>query len=369
MERGGGETFDLEIARSLQELGCEITFLTGIPLFSDARIKNPYSTFRLPPSAFRIRSPYMGWLPWDVVRGGWRLRAADYWMFERAAARWAAGRAGDFDAIQVCELPTFVHAWKRREGLPPVVMRLTAPNYLDPGNAIGKADGIIASGMTIERLHGGERTDAVDVANSVDTERFRPHASSFREKNDLSSDTFVALYVARFQAFKQHTVLVRAFASFLERLSDSRLVLVGSGPLRERTENLCRELGVRDHVLFLGEVPFEDIPDVYAGVDLKVVTSDFESFCFAAIEAMATELAIVTTDCGWVPRLIQENKGGMVVPVNDPDAFAAAMLELAREPERRREMGHFNREVVLEKYRWEQNAQKLLNLYKHLLSK
>ena len=74
MERGGGETFDLEIARHLQSQGCTISFLTGIPLFGGLRRKDLFSGFRSPVSSFHVRSPYFGWFPWDKVRGGWRLR-------------------------------------------------------------------------------------------------------------------------------------------------------------------------------------------------------------------------------------------------------------------------------------------------------
>ena len=88
MVRGGGETFDLEISRHLDRLGCATSLLAGLPL-----IGGPAA----PPERERvryIRTPYTGWFPWDRVRGGWRLRMADFRWFERRAAAWAARRAG-----------------------------------------------------------------------------------------------------------------------------------------------------------------------------------------------------------------------------------------------------------------------------------
>lgn len=72
MVRGGGETFDLEVASHLKRLGVETGFLSGRPLLGAARIqiKRPRSR--------TIRSPYLGWLPWDRLRGGWRLRALNF---------------------------------------------------------------------------------------------------------------------------------------------------------------------------------------------------------------------------------------------------------------------------------------------------
>ena len=65
--------------------------------------------------------------------------------------------------------------------------------------------------------------------------------------------------------------------------------------------------------------------------DLKVISSFHESFSFAALEAMATGLPLVVTRTEWIPRLIGEDQGGMVVPNDDAAAFAQAMLEIYRD--------------------------------------
>jgi glycosyltransferase involved in cell wall biosynthesis len=375
MERGGGETFDLEIAKHLQQLGCEISFLSGIPIFSGSRIANPFSGFRSPASSFTLRSPYFGWFPWDRVKGGWRLRVADFWMFERRAMRWALRRQDQFDVIQVCELPTFVAEWKRRCRVP-VVMRLTAPNYMDRAGAIRRADAVIASGETVTRVRAGDRPDCVDVPNAVDAERFKPQVSDFRRGAGIAADEFVVLYVARFQDFKNHRLLVDAFFKVAAQVPRSRLVLAGSGPLRRRIEQQVLELGLAGRVIFLGEVPFAQLPDIYAAADVKAISSDFESFCFAALEAMAAGLPLVTTDCGWVPALIGRTgsvtgrvPGGIVVPLRDAGALSEALAALARDPALRAEMGVWNRQRAMEQYGWDASAHKLMDIYKNVLAK
>lgn len=362
LERGGGETFDLEISRHLGPLGCEVSHLSGIPVFGEAR---------LPPAGPRwhtIRSPYLGWLPWDRMKGGWRLRVTDFKLFEGAAAKWAAAHADAFDLIQVCELPWFVSAWKAAGRRAPVVIRLTAPNFYDPSGGVGKADARIASGTSLARMREQGMTNVEDIPNCVDTDAFRPHASTFRLRHGIADDEFVAIYVARFQAFKNHEMLIRAFARFAAAFPRSRLLLAGSGPLQPLIRARCRELGVAPRVRFLGEVGFGDLPGVYAASDLFVISSDYESFCFAALEAMATGLPVVTTDGGWVQNLVQHGRGGVVVPVGDDAAFAAAMTELARDPARRAEMGRVNRGYVLANHRWEASAAKLLAIYRRLLA-
>ncbi len=368
LERGGGETFDLEIAKHLQGLGCEISFLTGLPLFRGPRIPSPYSGFRSPVSSFHIRSPYFGWFPWDKVKGGWRLRVADFWMFERRAVSWIARHASAMDIIQACELPTLVAGVKRLGLKVPVVMRITAPNVFDPAGGVVKADAVIASGTSVEKVRADARPDCLDIPNAVDTDLFRPHASGFRKQHGIPDDDLVLLYVARFQDFKNHEMLVRAFHAFQRDWTQARLLLVGSGPLERSVRQQVRQLGLGARVQFLGEVPYDRMPDLYAAADIKVISSWYESFCFAALEAMATGLPIVTTDCGWVPKLIGNGAGGRVVPLNNAASFAAAMLELARDPGLRRTLGRANRETVVRDYRWETSAAKLLDLYRRLMA-
>ncbi|HPT17600.1 MAG TPA: glycosyltransferase family 4 protein, partial [Kiritimatiellia bacterium] len=343
LERGGGETFDLEISRHLAQAGAQVTFLCGAPLLRPAPMPVP--------GARALRTPWLRRFPWDKVRGGWRVRQLEFEIFEWRAARWIAQRADEFDVIQVCELPNLVHWLKRRGVKTPVVMRLTAPNYYDPRGGVAQADALIASGASIERLRERGQARVVDVPNAVDAERFRPQPSDFRKRRGIGRDEFVALYVARFQAFKNHALLIDAFARFVADHPAARLLLAGSGPLRERTEQQAAERGLADKVLFLGEVPYAELPAVYAAADAMAISSDYESFCFAAIEAMAMGLPVLTTDCAWVPRLVADG-AGLVVPVGDPAAFAAGLKKLADNPALRQRLGAAGRQHVLERHTW-----------------
>jgi glycosyltransferase involved in cell wall biosynthesis len=357
LERGGGETFDLEISRHVAKLGATVTFLSGAPLFGPPPM--PLEGAQV------LHTPWLRRFPWDKVKGGWRIRHAEFDWFEWRAARWVARHADEFDVVQVCELPNLVYWAKKRGVKTPIVMRLTAPNYYDQRGGVPLANALIASGTSIQKLRERGHAEVVDIPNAVDADLFRPQASDFRKKHGIGSDEFVALYVARFQAFKNHQMLLDAFARFATGRPISRLVLAGSGPLRERTEQQAAELGIADRVLFLGEVPYGDLPGVYAAADVKVIASDYESFCFAAIEAMSMALPVLTTDCAWVPRLVEDG-AGVVVPVKDAEAFAAALKRLADNPALRQRMGATGRQHVLERHTWPASAGKLLQLYRQL---
>lgn len=358
LERGGGETFDLEISRCLATMGVQITYLSGAPLFSAPPLPLPGATC--------LHTPWLRRFPWDKVRGGWRVRQAEFDWFQRRAARWIARRPGRWDVIQICELPELVCHLKRAAYPTPLVMRLTAPNYYDPHGGVEKADALIASGTSIQKMRANGLTRVHDIPNAVDPGLFKPQPSAFRADRAIPPTDTVAVYAARFQAFKNHDMLLRAFALHLRDCPASRLVLAGDGPLRPRCEALAAELGIAPRVHFLGAVPYPDLPAILAAADLAVVSSDYESFCFFAIEAMSTALPVLTTDCGWVPRLVADG-AGLVTPVSDPAPFAAAWTRLATDAPLRHRLGATARSLVLERHTWTSSAQKLLALYQSLL--
>ena len=360
MVRGGGETFDLEMARHLDSMGCKTSFLCGIPVFGRA-LNAPNH-----PHMHLIRSPYSGHLPWDRIPGGWRLRMADFHIFEQRAVRWAKQHQGEFDVIQVCELPTFVHSWKKSGGSLPVVMRLTAPDFYDPHQAVQRADRVIASGTTIAKVREALRPDCVNISNGVDTELFKPGSKTWRREEALEEDDFVILFVARFQSVKNHRMLFQAVRNLLDAGVPAKLVCVGSGPLEAASKSRVNELNMAASTVFLGEVEYQKLPAIYAAADVKVISSDYESFCFAALEGMAAGLPFVVTATDWVPTMIVDGEGGWVTPVGDASAFGEALLRLYRDQGKRVQMGARNREVAVERYGWRASASKLLDVYREI---
>ena len=361
MVRGGGETFDLEIARHLERLGAETSFLSGIPLFSNADTPLDH------PRSHTIRSPYTGWFPWDRVPQGWRLRVWDFERFEAAATRWILARQDRYDIMQICEMPPLVNRLKDGGCRLPVVMRITAPDYHDPRRGVQLADALLASGVSIARMRAGIRPDTVDIPNGVDTERFAPRPSDYRARRGIPADAFVVLFVARFQQVKNHAMLLDAFRRLRATRPDARLVLVGSGPLESRIRALLRQHDLADAVIIEGEVDFRNVPALYNAADVHVISSFSESFSFATLEAMASGLPLVVTATEWIPGLIGHDEGGRVVPVDDAPAFAAALAELAADPALRARMGERNRRAAVERHGWDASARKLLDTYRGLL--
>ncbi len=403
IERGGGETYDIEIARHLQAIGHDVMFLTGLPLVYPGRASLNSLKYHA------IRSPYLGWLPWEKMKAGWRLRVADFWIFEWLAARWIMKRSENYDVIQICEMPHLVHLLKERRCPLPVVMRLTAPHIYDPWNGVQQADQIIASGTTMRKLREeGIRPDAADIPNGVDLERFKPTSEKVtaneRKYTQITNNeepiTNNLIYVARFQDVKNHEMLIRAMPVIVAACPDVQLLLAGSGPLKKSIQALAEKLGCLPCIGFLGEIPHDQLPEYYRQASINILPSKYESFSFTTLEAMACGLPVVATDTEWVPYLLgrdREDKevdncsvmsgrksevrpqtsdlrsptsehlpGGIVVPVNDHEAMAMAVIDLLENPELRQTMGARNRAEVEKKYGWQASAEKLDGLYREV---
>ncbi|HSE10904.1 MAG TPA: glycosyltransferase [Nocardioidaceae bacterium] len=153
--------------------------------------------------------------------------------------------------------------------------------------------------------------------------------------------------VGRLIDSKRHRTLLSAFARIAG--SRDRLVFVGDGPLRAALERQAAELGIADHVEFLGLVSRDEVYRLLARADLFVSPSQFEGLPVAVLEAMAAQLPVVLSD---IPphREIVEGKGiAALVPLDDVDGFAAAMGRLRNmDAEERRLIGAESLRIVTE---------------------
>ncbi len=174
----------------------------------------------------------------------------------------------------------------------------------------------------------------------VDCDRFSPSHRSLSRREELAPGAqVVVLYVGRLAAEKRLDILMDAFKRVRER-SPVRvaLVLVGDGPMRASLQ------GRRDPDVHLtGFLKGEELAKAYAAADIFAFPSDTETFGNVVTEAMASGLPVVGVNRGGVRDLILPDRTGRLVPPDDPDSFAAALLSLVYSPINRARMGHAGR--------------------------
>ena len=137
--------------------------------------------------------------------------------------------------------------------------------------------------------------------------------------------TFV--FVGRLTRQKALEVAVDAVA----RVPEARLVVIGDGPDRSRLEAVVRASGAAGRIQLRGALPRPEALAVVAGSTAALLTSAWENFPHTAVEALAAGVPVVSTAVGGVPEIVRDGLNGLLVPVGDSEAVAAAMARLLHE--------------------------------------
>lgn len=164
-------------------------------------------------------------------------------------------------------------------------------------------------------------------------------------------------------------VLIKAFKIVVDRNYNLplKLIIVGDGPNRLEYMNLVSSLGIEDKVEFKGKIPNSQLTDVYNSFSVSVSVSNSESFGVVAVEAMACECPVVTSDADGFTEVVEDGVTGFVVPKRDIEATANAIQKFIDNPKLRTEMGKKGRERVQKLYDWKNNVTTMLEIYKDIL--
>jgi glycosyltransferase involved in cell wall biosynthesis len=198
---------------------------------------------------------------------------------------------------------------------------------------VGHADALIANSSGVaadinQFLHAAPSMSRV-IPNPCDVAAIQRLAEATPEEAPLvNSRTIVSL--GRLAPQKNHALMIRSFARIAVS-ADARLVIAGDGPLRSDLERLGRELGVADRVVFAGWLsnPFPLLREAGA----FCLSSEYEGFGYALIEAMACGCPVVATDAPYGPKDILEGGAhGLLVPNGDEQALATGMLRILSDP-------------------------------------
>jgi sugar transferase (PEP-CTERM/EpsH1 system associated) len=158
-----------------------------------------------------------------------------------------------------------------------------------------------------------------------------------------------AVHVARLNDLvKDQTTLLRAARLVADRDPAFRLTIVGDGPDGPRLTALADELGLRQHVQFLGFR--SDVRSLLGSADLFVLSSLTEGISLTLLEAMAAGLPVVATEVGGNREVVVPGETGLLVPAGSPAALAEAMLTVLQDPDQARRMGGAGRRRVEERF-------------------
>ena len=319
---GGPATHSPELAGWLARRGHDVTVLTTA---STEPAAEPYPVRWVPRSrppgirhaeyaarlASLTRNADVAYVNSVLTRGAFGSRApavvklTDDPAYERA--RRLGLFSGDLDAFQRHRGGVRVGALRRMRD---VALRRAARILCPSGYLAGLA---AAWGVDPARIEVVE--NAIPETGAVGASRFAVDGPLFA-------------FAGRLGPAKALDILLRALVD----VEGATLVLTGDGPEREALERLAGELGLTERVRFAGALPRDEVLALHRAADATVLSSAWENFPHAVVEALAVGTPVVSTSVGGVAEVVRDGENGLLVPAGDPAALAAALRRIVAEP-------------------------------------
>ncbi len=196
--------------------------------------------------------------------------------------------------------------------------------------SISKSDGVTAVSQSLKQ----QTYDTFDIEcdikviyNFIDFDRFNRTDKDHFKKAIAPNGERIIVHTSNFRKVKRVDDVIKVFKRINEQIP-SKLLLIGDGPERRKMEELCRQLGIMEEVRFLGKQ--DAIEELLAIGDLFVIPSKNESFGLAALEAMACEVPVISSNAGGLLEVNIEGETGFVSEVGDVDDMAKKALQILK---------------------------------------
>lgn len=183
--------------------------------------------------------------------------------------------------------------------------------------SINESDGVTAVSKDLRKETFNSfkiNTEIEVIPNFIDLEKFKKQKKDHFKKAICPNGESLIVHTSNFREVKRVLDVVRIFNNIVKEIP-AKLLMIGDGPERDNAETLCRELRISDDVRFLGKL--EAVEEVLSVADLFLMPSEKESFGLAALEAMACEVPVISTDTGGLPELNIQGGTGFLSKVGD----------------------------------------------------
>ncbi|WP_036384302.1 N-acetyl-alpha-D-glucosaminyl L-malate synthase BshA [Muricauda sp. MAR_2010_75] len=177
------------------------------------------------------------------------------------------------------------------------------------------------------------------IPNFIEKSKYSTEYTDCQRTLMAKEDERIITHISNFRKVKRIPDVIKVFHKIQKEIP-AKLIMVGEGPEKEKAEQLCDDLGMKEKVLFLGNST--EIDRILCFSDLFLLPSETESFGLAALEAMINKVAVVSSNTGGIPEVNKDGISGFLSNVGDVDDMASKALQILKD------------ETVLEKFK--QNA-------------
>lgn len=317
----------------------------------------------------------------EVFRPGSGLIRQSFSMMIGLLQLWKLLRQAKFDVIETFTLDSNLfalpiawlvgvpvriatnHGWAKRDSS----LKRFVHNFL---LKIGAASVLIAvtEGIRSQSVQDGLKPElVVTIPNGIQLSPVeKKSVEVFLKNTGIPAGCTILLAVGRLVYEKAYEVLIQAMELVVKESPNVVLVVAGSGVLREELQRLIETLHLTEKIRLLGDR--QDVADLMANADVFVMPSRSEGMPMALLEAMGAGLPVVATRVGGLGEVVEDHSQGILVPAEDSQELAKAILELLRDPALRSRLGGNARQRIEERYTTErmcrQYEQVITDLYR-----
>jgi N-acetyl-alpha-D-glucosaminyl L-malate synthase BshA len=169
------------------------------------------------------------------------------------------------------------------------------------------------------------------IYNFIDFTRFKKVNKDHFKRAIAPEGEKILVHTSNFRKVKRVEDIVRVFYIVTKEVN-AKLLLIGDGPERNHLEDLCRELKLCDHIRFLGKQ--DAIEELLSVADIFLLPSEQESFGLSALEAMACEVPVISSNAGGIPEVNVDGYTGYMTNIGDIDLMAERIIELLKDEEK-----------------------------------
>jgi len=345
---GGGEKFDLNMARALKKRGHKIRFVVGrewnqlsLPMdeneFEVVYIKTPY-----------LRDIHYKVKPTNIIKKVISVAALafDRLLFQIATYQYLRNDNWT-DIYQLCGQPQLGAKLSKK-----VVVWWPGPPSKKILKYLKQCNATFAHGNTMIKLNEMIPT-ALNIEPAVDLTLFQYRKEKISEKVKF-------VFLGRLIPVKRIDFLIKAFNEAYKINTNIQLNIIGEGTEKENLENY-----IDSDINFIGPKYGIDLNKELINSDVFCITSEYESFSIVVLEAMASSLPIIATNVGYLPNLVTNN--GLLVELDNVEQLKNAILDLANDKDKRVKMGLEGRKRVENEFSWDKSAEQLEILYGELI--
>lgn len=185
------------------------------------------------------------------------------------------------------------------------------------------------------------------IPNFVDTNLYQRTRCTQLERQIRGNGEHILMHVSNFRPVKRVQDCIHILSEVRKSIN-ATLILVGDGPERSEAERLVRDLGLVDHVKFLGKQ--SALPEILSVADIFLLPSQQESFGLSALEAMSCSVPVVATNIGGIPEVVAHGDTGYIAELGDVQRMAKYCVELLSNPKKLRIFSENARKRAVEKF-------------------